>query len=223
MRDFGETRWSPDGSRPHVDVLVTPEVAALAAAYLDHARVWWGQQADPRQFEQVFRPVIPDYLHLTLTWLDRVTAKVGTGLMNDIEVALRTRLSDLPPFEITAGPGTVGYYALELFVTPSDAADALARAARQALRDAVGPDAVPEPPTDRPWCPHVAILHGRQRVDTDGLASRILYVPPPAATALLRPTTMRIDGVVLVDQDTWGPNGLAWDQQTARCIPLGAA
>jgi hypothetical protein len=33
---------------------------------------------------------------------------------------------------------------------------------------------------------------------------------------------MAVDAVLLVDQDTWGPDGLAWNQDTARRIALGA-
>lgn len=222
MRDFGATRWSPAGSRPHIVVPVPDPVAELAAGYEAHAHAWWAEQGDPRPYGEVFRPTARPYLHLTLAWLDRPTRVLGPDVVDALQDALRVRLGRLDPVPLTVGPGLVGLYAIELYVAPTPAVDALAAAARTALRDVFGPTAAAEPPPGT-WCPHIAVLYGRHHADTDALASRLLYVPPPGHTRLPQPVTMIVDQVLLADQDTWGPTGLTWDTGTARTIRLGTA
>ena len=85
-----------------------------------------------------------------------------------------------------------------------------------------GVDAVAEPPSGQPFVPHVAILYGRARTDTDGLASRVLYRPAPGSVELLRPVQMEVSQVLVASQDTWSEQGLNWDEASARRIALGA-
>jgi hypothetical protein len=191
---------------------------------LAHAKHWWSQRladgSDTRSFEEVFRATEPRFLHLTLTWLDHPTRTLPVTKLAELADAAQTRLGELDPVTVSVGPGLVGYYALELYVTPDPALDALAAAARVAIRDVFGPAAATEPSPVQPWVPHIAVLYGTAPADTDGLASRILYTPPPGHTDLSRPVPMDIAHVLVAEQDTWGPDGLTWDQVSARKISL---
>ncbi|MDG4795205.1 2'-5' RNA ligase family protein [Micromonospora sp. WMMD1082] len=221
MRSFDETMWSPPGSRPHIEIPASGQVHALAEVYLAQTRTWWAEQDDSRPFEAVFRPVAPEFRHLTVAWLDQLTADITAEHLDDLHTALGARLRHIAPFDVTVGPAIMGLYALELYVAPHPQADAVAAAARAAIREVFGAQAAPEPPPARPWRPHITACYGRQRADTDALASRIAYTFAPDTEHLITPATMPVDAVLLVDQNTWGPTGLAWDTDTARRIPLG--
>ena len=218
MRDFDACRWSPDGSRPHVEIPATTEVTELAGIYRQQVIGWWQEQNDERPFDAVFRLVPDEYLHLTAGWVDQLTTTLPDGAID----AVASRLADLQPLRLTVGPALVGLYAVELYVVPDPAADRLAAAVRAAFRDVLGPTAAPEPALERPWCPHISFLYGQQHVDTDALASRLQYgTLHPRTGRLVRPVTMPVASVLLVDQDTWGHEGLSWNQSTAWQVGLG--
>ncbi|WP_433531342.1 2'-5' RNA ligase family protein [Micromonospora sp. CA-263727] len=221
MRSFDETMWSPPGSRPHIEIPATEQVHALAGACLAQTRTWWAEQGDSRPFEVVFRTIAPEFLHLTVGWLDQLTVSLTPGQLDALHTALVGRLRHIAPFDVTVGPAFMGLYALELYVVPSRQADALAGAVRAAIREVFGAQAAPEPSPARWWRPHISVFYGCQPADTDALASRIAYTPAPGGDRLIAPIAMAVDAVLLVDQDTWGPTGLAWDTGTARRIPLG--
>lgn len=222
MDSFDKRIWSPVGSRPHIEIPAAPAVAELAAAYTAQAAAWWAEHDDPRDFHAIVRPVAPEFLHLTVGWLDQLTATLAPGAFDALHAVLTDRLADLEPFEVTVGPGIVGAVALELYVAPILQAAALAATVRGAIRDVFGADAAPEPPPARPWRPHITAFYGAASFSTDALASRVLCTLAPGEGCLITPVTMAVDAVLLVDQDTWGSDGLAWNQDTARRIALGA-
>ncbi|RSM53964.1 hypothetical protein DMB66_37950 [Actinoplanes sp. ATCC 53533] len=221
MRRFADTLWSPTGSRPHIEVPASPQVAGLAAAYVAQSRAWWDEQNDERDFDEVFEVVNTPFLHMTVAWLDMLSTSLSPGQFDTLHDTLARRLAALAPFEVRVGPATVGLYAVELYIVPNTQANELAGHARAALREVFGETAAPEPRPVRPWRAHVTAMYGRQRVDTDALASRLAYTTSPEGQGLLAPVTMTVDHVLLVDQDTWGPDGLAWNQHTARTVALG--
>jgi 2'-5' RNA ligase superfamily len=220
VRSFDECRWSPEGSRPHVEIPAVGQVAMLAGAYWEQITRWWTETGDPRPVTDVLRPVAAPFLHATAAWIDRLTATVPAGLLDEVAQRLTDRLARLEPLQVTVGPAIVGLYAVELYVAPTPASGRLAAEVRAAIRDVFGSAAAPEPPASRPWRPHITVCYGWQPIDTDVLASRLGYTPHPDG-GLIAPVTLPVDAVLLVDQDTFGPGGLAWDQATARRIPLG--
>jgi hypothetical protein len=202
-------------------VLIAPstEVAELARAYNSYAAAWWAEQDDDRPFEQVFEP-LDTYLHLTVAWYDRLTATIDPAQLKEFHAALADRLAAIDPFDIQVGPAIVGLYAVEVYVVPSPQLAGLAARARATIRDVFGPDAAREPRPERPWRAHLSPLYCRTPVNTDGLCSRIAYTPAPGTGGLISPVTMRVGEVFVADQDTWGPDGLAWDQDSVRTVAL---
>lgn len=103
---------------------------------------------------------------------------------------------------------------------PSPALDRLAAVARAALRAVLGADAAPEPVM--PWRSHISTAYGRHTVDTEGLADALARVTGPDGR-LLTAVTMPVGSVIVVDQDTFHPDGLSWDSTSVRTVPIGRA
>lgn len=222
MESFDKTRWSPLGSRPHIEIPASAEVAALVDAYVRQTAAWWTKQSNGRSFDDVFRLIAAEFLHMTVGWVDQLTADLEPGKFDDLHERLVSRLAEVDAFEVTVGPAIVSRCALELYIVPTAEASRLAAAVRAAIRDTFGAHAAREPEPARLWRPHLSAFYSRAEVNTDGLASAVGYTLVPGEERLITPVTMPVDAVLLVDQDTWGPDGLAWNQDTARRIALGA-
>jgi hypothetical protein len=215
MLNFDEEMWSPLGPRPHTIIPVSAEVAEMAEAIVDHIKKWWSEQGDSRDFHQVFRPIQPRYLHLTLSWLDRLSTSLDRSQLIALADAIEKRTSVLPPCEIQVGPLQVGTYAIELYVNPHPTLELIDSEIRSAFQEVFGVDSVPEPPVDRPFRPHIAAFYCQRQVNTDTLNSRLWYVSGLSDNGLLKPTRMPVNQVLLCDMDTWSETGLQWSNENS--------
>ena len=218
---FADRVWSPLGSRPHILLTGSTDLAAYAASINARARRWWERQpgSTGRRWDDLVREVPGHYLHITLTWLDRLTTEVDAAELRQLSDELVDRFAALSPTEVRIGEPMVRTHAVELYVHPSPQLNAIAAQARAALRVVLGDDAAPEPPQGKPWRPHLSTFYGNAEFDSAGLAETLLDGPAPAGghTTVL---TMPAEGI-LVDQDTFRDEGFWWDTATARSITVG--
>lgn len=221
MYSFAARRWSPDGARPHVLALPDMRVQALASIYLQQIRSWWQDTGESRRMESVLAPIPADRLHLTLGWADRLTAQLPTEAIGELAGRLAEQTRQLGPVTVRVGPAIAAAVAVELHVAPSRELDRLAAAARRALRQIAGTDAVAEPAAGRPWRPHIAIAYAQDSVDTDEVARALRYTVDQDGE-LPGPVDWRLDAITVVDQDAWPDDGqlLAWTPGSMRPVQL---
>jgi len=207
MRDFARKRWSPVGSRPHVLIPVYgSDVAALASHYsYDHDLGEWYSEWD-----ELLRGVHPFFWHLTLAWLDTPTARTEPGNWLALRKALLPALANVGPVVLTAGTAVVSEHGVHLRVNRTPELDQLADAAREAMHSVFGA-AAPVSDHGPDWQPHIALFHGRADVKTPSGPLRVTHLA----------ATMPVREVLLVDHDTWGPDGPRWDIASARRVPVG--
>lgn len=214
MRSFREAKfWTPLGSRPHVLIPISADVTALAAVYTDALPSW---RADWSAFLDT---VAPEYLHVTVTWLDELTEKAAPNGLAELATALADELDEQEPIVLRCGPAIPVTYGLELFVVGDAAADALARRCRAAMRRVFGPEAaVAEPARYRPHC---SLAYCAANVSEEGLGSVMAKATAQGETARPEPIDMTIDRVIVTDQDTFASDGLRWNLDTAATVHFG--
>jgi hypothetical protein len=215
MRSFrAEKLWTPDGSRPHILIPVTPEVVELAEVYTTVIPAWSRERA------QHLPPVRPQFLHITVTWLDTPTADVIPNWIEELETAVAAQLVDLVPFPMRLGPATPVTYGVELVVGPDEPAAELARRCQQAMRTVFGTDAPVASPAQ--YRPHCSLSYCQATLDEEGLGSTLLSAVPAGGQYRPAPVEMTVDSVIITDQDTFADGGLRWNQDTVRTVSFGA-
>lgn len=214
MRSFRDAKlWSPLGSRPHILIPIAPTVTALAATYTDALPNW---RADWATYLQA---VPPEFLHVTVTWLDDLTERVAPDGLTGLADELASELADHEPFALRCGPALPVTYGLELFVIGDAAASALAQRCRVAMRRAFGRDA----PVADPVCyqPHCSLGYCVADVSEEGLGSAMTSARTNGESARPDPIDMVVDKVIVTDQDTFTPDGLRWNLDTVETVHFG--
>ncbi|MDT7783515.1 MAG: Cyclic phosphodiesterase-like protein [Pseudonocardiales bacterium] len=221
MQSFQDRIWSPPGSRPHLLLLGDEALAAYAAELNGWIRSWWEQHGDDRTWHEIVEEIPAHYLHLTLTWVDQLTAQVGPQAWNRLREEFAARMAEVEPVRVSIGEPMVRSVALELYVHPSPELQDLATRARASVRAVFGDAAAPEPTEQRPYRPHVSTLYSRAAFNTDGLQHALLKDFGLAVGEHSTVFTMN-PAAILCDQDTFAAGGFRWDQDSAVVIPVGS-
>ncbi|MCK2245412.1 MULTISPECIES: 2'-5' RNA ligase family protein [unclassified Crossiella] len=220
MLNFQDRAWSPRGSRPHL-YLTTPGLEPLQRAYLKRIDAWWATQYPDGPARPTALPrVEPRYLHITLAWLDVLSAQVTSQQWEALAEQVAPALAQIEPFEVMVGPAFLATVGVEVYVDPDPRLAELAAASRAAIRAVFGDAAAPEP--SQPFRPHISLAYAAADVDTETLGSALTRAELPAGQ-LLRPQRVPVTAVSIVDNDTFPEDGggLRWDEQTSRVVQLG--
>lgn len=217
---IGDCVWSPVGSRPHLLLTANDALAEYAAKINFRARGWWEEHGDGRAWSEVVQEIPARYLHLTLTWLDRLTAELDEASWGRLCDEFTGRMSALPPCEVAVGEPMVRRHAVEVYVHPTPELLAVGAQARAAVRAVFGEDAAPEPPVGKLWRPHLSTLYGAAEFVDVGLEAALREGLSFAAGEHATVLRMPAEGI-LVDQDTFAVGGFWWDEETACRVPVG--
>ncbi|NNH73721.1 hypothetical protein HLB23_28360 [Nocardia uniformis] len=200
MQDFGERVWAPTGSRPHVYITPGPALDALCASLVAES----GPVAQWRpDWQDITRPVVRQFWHVTLAWADIPTAATVPGSWGDLHTALSTAVSRLDPVTLTPMRAEATTNSVVVRMDPTPELLALADAAGDALQSVYGARVAVEKR------PHISLGYGRRTVDTAHWSTSV------------DPVTEVVGQILLVDTDTFGDDGLSWNLNTQRAIGVG--
>lgn len=92
---------------------------------------WWAKEyPDARDgYDAVLLPLAPEYVHLSLGWVDQPFDAAGAELDSLTEV-LKKRLVEIEPFKVRVGPVHALEMALNFFVEPDPRLGQLAATVR---------------------------------------------------------------------------------------------
>lgn len=212
---FGAKAWSPSGSRPHLLLTTSYQVADYAKIVTTRARDWWNEQGHERSWDDVVREIPAERLHITLAKIDRLTAGIKHADWDRLRDTVTAKLAELPPTQVRIGAPVLRPYALELMVHPDPEVVAIAEHARAAVREMLGADVAP--PAGKPFRPHMSVLYGAAEFDDAGLLDAV-------STGILSGVVVTMPArAILVDvlQDSSAPGGYRWATETAAAIPIG--
>ncbi|WP_216651414.1 2'-5' RNA ligase family protein [Actinomadura litoris] len=119
-------------------------------------------------------PIPLQWLHLTTQGLAFVD-EIPTETVDAVVSATRTRLADIPPASVTAGPAIVDPEVVRLRITPIDTLIPIRAAIRAAITDIVGNVNEPEE-----WNPHISIAYSNTQGAMAPITAALTKELPPA-------------------------------------------
>lgn len=122
----------------------------------------------------------PKWLHLTMQGIG-FTDEIPTSEVDAITDAARTRLAQVPAFDVTLGPTVTDPEVVRLHVDPAEPVAQVRTAIRAAIADIWGADRVPE--AEAGFTPHVSLAYSSSDGPSDPIlrAAEALHVEPAKA------------------------------------------
>lgn len=203
IRDFGETVWNPPGPRLHVHVPVTDAVRALAEVYAPVLHAW----------RHVVTPVDPRFLHLTLAWQQVPVTEVTDDQRQQLHEAVAAGLAKVGPGTLTVGRAVITRHGAVLDVGPDDLVWGLVNATHTAFDTVFGGEL-----PGRSWPPHIALAYAHTSGAAGGLAHDLAWFRDHFSGDVMgghrpSPVELPMSRLLVVDQDTYAPGGLAWTNE----------
>jgi hypothetical protein len=205
MRSFLANAWNPPGERLHIQLGVNDAVRALAAHYEPVLHAW----------SSLLRPVDSRFLHMSLAWLPApLSHEITRDQRARVHAAVRSELAEIECLTLQVGPALATRSGVVLDVAPDRPAHRLRMAAYRALVSVFG-EAVP--PIEPGAVPHVGLAYTHSAGPAAGLSEDLgrLRAAAEDPTRPRRVVDLPVTSVLVVDQDTFGPHGLAWTNEHA--------
>lgn len=146
------------------------------------------------RWREIVEPVSLAEQHLTLAWLDVVSADAGALTARRIATALTIALAEFPKVTLNVTGVSVSTHGVHLDIERTPELEHLAEVVGSTMRDLLGRTApVKGPGPD--WKPHIAVARGIADVET---SSGPLDLPPD-----FLPSTQPVRTLRVLDHDNW--------------------